>query len=381
VTTRRRSAAILAAAVMTACGLSVPAAAQAMFGIHPSVGFAQSADSNVFSTAHRQADFITQITPMLEVDYRGARLELNARGSAALEHFAQHRDLTTADARQDGGVRIEYRSTPRLVFNGGAEVVRTQTASEFSVQTGLAFARARASRIAVDAAATRGIDPRTDTTVGYSGQHMRIEGAAAVHQDVIRATTERRWSSRLSGTIGYRAERYVFGAENTTGHSSTAHTLTAGLTRVVTERTSISIAAGPRLSGSGAAVDVGALVRFRPKGFEYSLGYLRSQVPVPGVAMPVAAESISAGIGWSPRPDLSLKVAPTLFTTRVSGARATVTRIDVLLEHPIGPALSLNVGFDSTLQRGRLHPATAEAAIVRHSAIVRLVATPSRSRR
>lgn len=381
-TSRARRAAILGAAVATACGLPTPAAAQGLFAIHPSVGVAQSADSNVFSTADRQVDFITQITPILEVDYRRARLAMHGRGSAGLERFAQHHELTTADARQDAGVRVEYRRAPRMVFAGGAEAARTRTPSELSLHTGLAFARARASRVAVDASVTRQIDPRTHATIGYSGQRMRIEGASAVRQDEIRATTERRWSSRLSGTIDYRAERYGFGVEPRGGHvASTAQTITAGLMRAVTGRTSIAIAAGPRLSGSAIAVDLSASVHCRPNGFDYSFTYDRSQTPVLGVPMPVDVQSVSTGIGWSPRKDLSIRVKPAWFTTRISDARATVTRVDLLVEHPITAALSLNVGFDSTRQRGRLHPATTDAAIVRHSAVVRLVATSSRSRR
>jgi hypothetical protein len=60
---------------------------------------------------------------------------------------------------------------------------------------------------------------------------------------------------------------------------------------------------------------------------------------------------------------------------------ATVARLDVAVERPLGSHLSLNVAFDSTVQRGQLHGLQEAGSIVRHGAVIQLVAAPARNPR
>src|SRR5712664_250487 len=75
--------------------------AQGGFQVSPLFGTAQEYDSNLFwAPFNRQADFITRVSPGVESEYRSPVLNLVGRYTLDVERFADHPELTTADARQ-----------------------------------------------------------------------------------------------------------------------------------------------------------------------------------------------------------------------------------------------------------------------------------------
>ena len=372
----------LTAAVLTATGSMGVARAQGAFAIVPSIDVSQRFDSNVFSTPSTpQADVVTDVRPMVEAKLRTIPLAIGIHAAAGLERFAHYSELTSAGARLTGGFDVEYRRTPRTTLAAQAEIARTRTPSELSLETGLALPRARASRARGGGSLTRLLDPRTEGRIEVAVQQLRVVGAPAVRQETGSGGINRRWSSRSAGTIDYRVDRFVFdGSRAGTGTAVVSHTMTTGVTRAITGRITLSIAAGPRITAGSVAADLSAAIRLRQDRAGYSLGYSRSQTSVFGVPVPVDVETVMGNVTWTPSRRLHVRLAPAVLMTRADNRSATVTRFELEIAHPVGRGLTLHAGVDSALQRGRLHAGDARTDVVRHTAAVRLVATSARHR-
>ena len=124
-----------------------PSRAQNVFQMRPLMTTAQVYDSNLFFTkSDRQPDFITRVSPGLLSEYRSPRLNLEGRYTLDLERFADHPELSAADARQRAAINFAYRLHSPVVFAGDAEYSTTHTPSELNADSGLFLSRARAER-------------------------------------------------------------------------------------------------------------------------------------------------------------------------------------------------------------------------------------------
>ena len=369
------------ALALAAAAMGVPqlAFAQAVFELHPSVSLAHLHDSNVFSTASdRQSDFITRLTPTVETSYRTLPLVLSGRYTVDLEKFVSHPELTRPDARQQGTAALAYRPSSRFSLAADMEVSRTRTPGDFSLETGLILPRARASRTAAHAALTRQFAPRINGVVEYSFRDDSVERGLTVRNQAAAVKAGRRLSPRVSMGVDYRVERYLFGPSTGAPRSSVmSHTLSAGWRRSMTPRVSLALGAGPRLTDRSMTPDVSASVQYRGADAGLSLSYGRSQTTVIGVAAPVDTESVTGAAAWTLTRDVTVRLTPAFFQSRLEGLRANAYRVAIGLAHTFTKHLALDVTFDTTIQRGHLHPVRDGAAITRHTALVSLVAAPS----
>jgi hypothetical protein len=374
---------VLVLALAAAIGLSRPAVAQGVFELHPSLSLAQLYDSNLFSTASdRQSDFITRLTPAVATTYRTVPLVLSGRYTADLERFVNHPELTRPDARQQGTAGLAYRPTPRLSLAADLEVTRTRTPGDLSLETGLAVPRSRASRTAARAALTRQIAPRSEGVVEYAFREDDIERGLTVRNHAAAVKARHRLSPRLSMGVDYRVAQHLFGPSAGLPVSSVvSHTLSAGWRRAMTPRVSLALGAGPRLTDGSLAPELSASVQYLGAAADLSLSYGRTQTTVIGVAAPVDTEHVTGAAAWAFTRDVTVRLAPAFFHSRVAGMRANVYRLAIDLVRPFSRHLALAVTFDATIQRGHLQQVRDVASIVRRTALVSLVAARSGSSR
>ena len=81
--------------------------AQGVFRATPSVSVTQQHDSNVFSTSvDPEADFVTRVSSGVDSQYRSPLWTMSGRYFLDNEHFADHADLDSVDARQRAAVAL-----------------------------------------------------------------------------------------------------------------------------------------------------------------------------------------------------------------------------------------------------------------------------------
>src|SRR6266545_2919273 len=149
----------------------VPAAARAQTGwvILPSFTLAEEFDDNVFvSTTDPQSDFITRMTPGLQLGYRSAPFTLLASGSIDAEIYAKNPELSDAANRKRAALEMKYLPFRLLTLSLKVTYFETNTPSELVPTTGLQLGRTRATQIAVIPAAIYQITSVDTATASYA---------------------------------------------------------------------------------------------------------------------------------------------------------------------------------------------------------------------
>jgi hypothetical protein len=348
-----------------------PAQAQSLFQVQPLMATAQMYDSNLFFTSmDPQSDFITRISPGVLAEYRSLRLALRSRYTLDAERFSEHPELNSVAAGQQATMTLAYHATPRLTLAGDAEYAMSHTPSELNAETGLILSRAKADRSAAHASVTRQVDPATTATVDYQFTQYGVAGGIGSLMHVATIGGARRVSPRDTISVDYRLHQYAVGTS-----SPTSHELRVGWARAITERATVSIDGGPRVTtGDRPGPELSASI-----GYPLQAGSL-SLTTALGLTGVVDLETISATAAWRPRRTLRMQIAPAVFRSTQFEMSATVCRLSVDVARQMTQALSIDAVVNADLQRGTLSPALANQTIPRQSVMIRLVAEPARSR-
>ncbi|HEY3044225.1 MAG TPA: hypothetical protein VGJ39_09380 [Vicinamibacterales bacterium] len=354
------------------------ARAQGLVRLSPLFGISQVYDSNLFFTpADRQADFVTRMTPGLESEYRSALMALVGRYTRDIEHYADHRDLTSMNAREHASVESTYRATRRLTLVAGAELSKTQTPGELSGETtGLTFTRAAARRVTAHSSVTRQLGRLTDGRMEYTFTEDQVAGGIGVRNHLAAVGTHHQLTPRDTVTAGYRVDQIRFETDGVPVASTTTHALSVGWTRAVTHQARLSIEAGPYVTNGSPTAEVSASIGYRIRSVDLSLGYSRRQNTIIGLAGIARTESMTGSAAWNLlRHSLQVQVSPAFFQSVHPMVRADVYRLAIDVDHRIANGLS--VGFAVNMNRQRTVGATlTRDNIARQTAMIRLVAAP-----
>jgi polysaccharide export outer membrane protein len=349
--------------------------AQGVFQIQPLMTTAQVYDSNLFFTkTNRQADVITRVSPGVLSEYRSPLLTLGSRYTLDVERFADHPELSGMDARQHAAVAFSYRANAPLSVTGDADYSTTHSPSELNAETGLILARARAERVAAHSLITRHLAPATAGTIDYLVTQDRIEGGVAILTHAATVGATRHLSSRGTLSADYQLHQYFFGTS-----SPTSHGLRFGWTRGITERSTVSIDGGPRVTDGSLTPDLSASIRYQFSLGDLSLDYARTQTTAIGVGI-ADTQRVGATATWRPRRSLRMQISPAFFHTVHDGLQADVYRLSVDVARQIAPGLSLAAVGNVYVQSGRFSAQLANETIPHQDVMIRLVVEPARSR-
>jgi len=352
------------------------ARAQGIFQMRPLLTTAQLYDSNLFfSGTDRQSDFITRVSPGVLSEYRSPLLTLRGRYTLDLEHFNDHPELGGMDARQHAALDFSYRANSPVALAGDAEYSTTHTPSELNAATGLTLSRAKAERIGAHSSITRHFDPATAGTIDYLLTQDRIEGGMAILTHTATIGVNRRVSSRGAVNADYELRQYYLGTS-----SPTSHGLRLGWTREITERSTVSIDGGPRLTDGSLAPELSASIRYRFRPGDLSLAYARTETTAIGLAGIADTQSVSATATWSPQRSLRMQISPAFFRSEQSGLQADVYRLSVDVAREIAPGLSLAAVVNTYVQHGTFTAQLANQTIPHQDMMIKLVVEPARSR-
>jgi hypothetical protein len=357
-----------------------PARAQGGFQLRPSVTATQGHDSNIFFTSSdRVADFVTRVTPAIESEYHWTTWSLKARYTFDLERFAEHPELTSADARRHALVGVELRPTRRLKVTADGELSRTQTPGDLNVLTGLAFHRAPAERIAAHSSVTRQLHRLTTATIDYTYTGDRLIGAVEIHTHAAAVGADHQLSSRDIVRVKSSVHQFAF-AHDAETLTATSVAMTLGWTRALARETDISFDAGPRATNGAIAPELSGVIRRRFDSGSMSFAYARTQATIVGLAGTADTQSATATAAWSWRA-LQVAVSPAFVRSRTASAHADVYRLTLDASHPIGRNLSVAFGGTASIQNGDLYARFAGETIEQQNIMIKIIAQSGLSAR
>ncbi len=374
-----RDRACCAALVMLLIGLRTEAitAAQTFVRVVPSIGTTQVYDSNLFSTpVNVQADYITRLTPAVEIQYGMPTWTLTAREAIDVEKFANHAELDNAIAGHRSVAEAAFRPSSRLAVTVGADYSRSANPADLSLGTGLTFARATAERAGVKASVTRHFGPLTTTDFEYTSIRERLARSVDTRTDGSSLRLMRRVSPRATVRAEYRLRGFWFD-----GSRVIAHGVGVGFSRNLAAHVTLSIDGGPTMSNGSPAFEGALAMRTRFKAVDLDVAYARTQTTVFGVASLVASQNVVATTTWRAGRTLALTIAPAYYKSERGALKADVYRCSIGGSKTIARLLSVGISYDTALQRGNLYRATATDSIGRHQLMMRFTVVAPAPRR
>ena len=336
----------------------IPAAALAQTGwvILPSFSLAEEFDDNVFvSTTDPKSDFITRMTPGLQLGYRSVPFTLLASGSIDAEIYANNSELSDAANRKRAALEVKYLPFSLLTVSLNVTYFETNTPSELVPTTGLQLARNRATQLAIIPAATYQITSVDTATASYAFFHDTVEGSLDNDTHRVKLGYARQLTALDTGFINYRL--HVF--ENQGNPTTITNTPTLGWKRQLTPNTVLTLEGGPRLvSGGPSFIDdtvepeAHASLEHSFKLAKVALEYHRTEAIVVGRPGKVELESVSGSLEIEPMRLLKLRFQPGYYRT-FGGEDPTATVYGFLLGalYPIKSWLTARLDYRFAYQK------------------------------
>jgi hypothetical protein len=336
----------------------IPAAALAQTGwvILPSFSLAEEFDDNVFvSTTDPQSDFITRMTPGLQLGYRSAPFTLLASGSIDAEIYAKNPELSDAANRKRAALEMKYLPFSLLTVSLNVTYFETNTPSELVPTTGLQLARTRATQLAIIPAATYQITSVDTATASYAFFHDTLEGGLDNDTHRVKLGYARQVTPLDTGFLNYRL--HVF--ESQQNPTTITNTPTLGWKRQLTPNTVLTLEGGPRfVSGGPSFIDdtvepeAHASLEHSFKLAKVALEYHRTEAIVVGRPGKVELESVSGSLEIEPVRLLKLRFQPGYYRT-FGGEDPTATVYGFLLGalYPIKSWLTARLDYRFAYQK------------------------------
>jgi hypothetical protein len=209
----------------------------------PSITVSEEFNDNVLlSNRDRRWDFITGITPALNVIYESATYRLSAGYNFTAEMYARDPDRNAAFNRQNLNLDTLWRPTEQLTLTL-TDALTFSTDTNLISAEGVATGRDRAWSNALGGGAAYRLD--TFTTVRGTGSYtlQRFDDDELVDSDVYRfeAGLDRALTRFLTGTVAYQVGYFDIDDEPETW----THTPRVGLSYRVTETITVALSGGP----------------------------------------------------------------------------------------------------------------------------------------
>jgi hypothetical protein len=317
----------------------------------PSVRLTEVYDDNVFfATSQRQDDFITHISPALEGGYRTAPLSLLGYYGFDAEVFADHSDLNTAQARQQGGVDFRYEASRQLTVEAEAMYNETETPEELNFTAVLQPGRQTAETYSAGASLDYRIDPVMEADLSYTFAHDDLEGDFDTDTHTVSTGLAREMGPRDTVSVGYSFQRYLFDL----GDDVSAHVPTVGWAHAFTPRTSVELLGGPRISDGDVDPEVSASIRHSLQRGQLSLTYARGESTVIGQTDTFTTEMIGGAAEFAIGPALEVRASASYTENSQGALDADVIRAGVEASYEINDYLSLIASYRYSTQQGVL---------------------------
>jgi hypothetical protein len=209
----------------------------------PSITVSEEFNDNVLlSNRDRRWDFITGITPALNVILESTTYRLAAGYNFTAEMYAREPDRNAVFHRQNFDLDTTWRPTEQLTLTL-TDALSFSTDTNLIAAEGVATGRDNAWSNALGGGAAYVIDPFTTVRAGASYTVLRFDSDDLQDSDAYRANAwlDRALSRFLTGTIGYEVAYFDIDDEPTTW----THTPRVGFSYRLTETITVAANGGP----------------------------------------------------------------------------------------------------------------------------------------
>jgi hypothetical protein len=247
-------------------------------------------DDNLFFRPVGSADLVLRVTPLLELHRATPRLATDLRYRFDAERFTDHPDLTTPLARQDAQLEVKLRPNQGTTFSMRGGYQRTHNAGELNLTTGLTSQRLLATRRLAGAELVHDIGPRMVFSTSYDFANDDVQHGTSADSNAVRA--------RLSRQVGARDEVIVSAVGEQVQFHPGARTYSGvgllGWSRRMTQKTTITLLGGARVTGGKVRPDVDvAVTRKFGQQFDLAARYARTQTIAVGLTELVEVDRVS----------------------------------------------------------------------------------------
>ena len=209
----------------------------------PTITVSEEFNDNILLTNRdRRWDFITGITPAVNVILESTTYRLAAGYNFTAEMYAREPDRNAAFNRQNFDLDTMWRPTEFLTLTL-TDALAVSTDTNLIAAEGVATGRDRAWSNALGAGASYRLDPLTTVRGAASYTVLRFDSDELQDSDAYRADVglDRTLSPRLTGTVAYQVAYFDIDDEPTTW----THTPRLGLAYRLTETITVAASAGP----------------------------------------------------------------------------------------------------------------------------------------
>jgi hypothetical protein len=239
------------AAFLAVAGTASRPALAAEFSLVPSAGIQQEYSDNIFfDTTRERHDYVTTLSGGLDLRKKSERLDLSLSGRVEPVFYLHESRLNAVDNLLRGSLR--YQAAPRLTVTGNAGYIIDSRPDRDIETTGLALTSTRRHRQEYQAGGEYVLSPKdlVSLSVGYSADRYGTLTAADVTTTNVTAGFVRDLSGTFAGTKGRLNGGFT--RYDMEGSTVNDYFTTAGFTRAINEKWSVSLDAGLRYTVSEA---------------------------------------------------------------------------------------------------------------------------------
>jgi hypothetical protein len=221
----------------------------------PSLAVKEEYNDNIFlATGAGQADFVTTLTPSLDISSATERGSATLSAGLNLLDYNRHAGLNAVDYFGQGG--LGYRFSPRLTISAGAGYVRDSRPDRIDVN-GLAL-NSGSNRQNYQLSGNYALSEKSNSSVSYAYSQEDFENSGLLSTRVHSATLSQDYDldrflrqTRLVGSFGYSHDLTSISQVDN-------YTATLGLTKKLHELWGFSLNAGGRYTHSAFDVQTSA---------------------------------------------------------------------------------------------------------------------------
>jgi hypothetical protein len=367
---KEKVAIVIAIALLAA----TDASPQATTTLMPALSVSTVHDDNVFSRPQGTADILTSLQPSLEGQLRSPTVNLQSVISFDMQRSARGTIPTTLAARRHAMFDGRVQSTPSVLLGVTGGYDRTETASDLSISAGVLLPRQRALSLQATPSVAFRVTSLTTITTQYDWTHQSLSGSPGSELHVAHLGLARRFSPRITWSVGYFERRFV---DDLDVHRS--HVGLLGWARELASGTKLSLQAGPRLTSSGVTPEVQAAFIRRTPLTQFLADYWRGDTMVLGVRGPVEVQRGTTTMTWTVRQRLNVGGTLAMFhNSSLDTAATTLYHASVVSTWRREPYI-IAVSYGTDLQRGQL-VLGLPANVRRNVLLARLTVAPRLSR-
>jgi hypothetical protein len=337
----------------------------------PSVTVEGVYDDNLFfASEDEQSDYLTRVSPELELGYEADTLSWIARYRFDAEAYASETELNSSRVREFADVRVSYLPTSRLTLSAVADYTKTDTPLDLTIIPGgtipgLLVGRAEAERMSVRSEASYRLTEPTTGSLAFTQTDEELVDVGQSDASVLETWFDQRLSEVNTLSYGYMYRQYRFdqfgiggpaGPALTRGATQDSNTPWIGLSHQFNARTHGTVRAGPRLVGGSVDPYVLLSLQHRYTQGQVLLDYQRDETTLLGEPTKLELEALYATISRRFGTRLEVQLTPGYARLHQANASVDIHSLGLGAVYKINEAVFLTASYEFNVQEVRAVP-------------------------